>query len=308
MPLFGFGTWLSKPNVVGDSVRKALENGYRHIDCASVYGNEPEVGKAFSDFFGSGSVKREEVFITSKLWVSDFGNVQEACDKTLADLQLEYLDLYLIHLPFEVDAKTYVYPPQPKGHGVIGYKAERIEEVWKDMEALVTAGKVKSIGVSNFTINKLKALLKCPLQKPVACNQIELHPYCPQHKLVEYCEENNIMVVAFGPLGNPGNPDVEKTAPHLLSDPIVKSISEKHNATAAHVLISFGLERKTGVLVKSVNENRIKENISSLKVKLDTDDMVALNSISNRYRYCKQLWARKAEEEEPDLWDGEFSA
>jgi len=309
MPLFGFGTWLAAPNVVGESVKKALEIGYRHIDCAHCYGNEAEVGNAFKDFFASGKAKREDVFVTSKLWVSDFGKVREAFELTLKRLQLEYLDLYLIHLPFEIDANECVMPVKVKGQGVIGYKAERIEQVWKEMESLVKDGKVKAIGVSNFTSEKIKNLLKCPLEVKIACNQVELHPYCPQNGLVEYCEKNNITMVAFGPLGNPGRPDDcrKEKDPHLLSDPVVLSIAKKHNVTPAQVLIGYGLERKYGVLVKSVNESRIKENIGSLEVKLDTDDMVALNAIKTRHRFCPQLWGRKADEEEEDLWDGEFS-
>lgn len=308
MPLFGFGTWLSEPKVVGESVKKALENGYRHIDCASVYGNEAEVGEAFTAVFNAGAVKREDVFITSKLWVTDFSKVEEACDETLKNLQLSYLDLYLIHLPFEVNPEEGNPFSGKKGDGVVGYSSERIEQVWKEMEKLVSAGKAKAIGVSNFTIPKMKNLLKCPLQVPVACNQVELHPYCPQDSLLEYCEKNNVKMVAFGPLGNPGRPAdlVTETDPHLLSDSVVKSIAEKHSCTPAQVLIGWGLERKTGVLAKSVNESRIVENLKSLDVKLDTDDMVALNAITTRFRFCKQLWARKADEEEEDLWDGEY--
>lgn len=311
MPLFGFGTWLSQPNVVGESVKKALEAGYRHIDCAHVYGNEAEIGQVFHKFFSEDkSIKREDIFITSKLWVKDFGSVSEACAVTLKNLQLDYLDLYLIHLPFEVDPKEFVFPPEPKGNGVIGYKAERIKEVWKEMEKLVKDGKVKAIGVSNFTTKKVKDLLKCPLEVPIACNQVELHPLLPQNGLLELCEENKIAMVAYGPLGNPGRPALEKHEgdPHLLSNLIVKSISEKRKATPAQVLLAYGLKRKTGVLCKSVNESRITENFGCLKVELDTDDMVALNAIETRHRFCSQVWARTSDQEIEDLWDGEMYA
>jgi len=308
MPLFGFGTWLSQPNVVGESVRKALEVGYRHIDCAHVYGNEPEIGEVFSEVFSAGKIKREDVFVTSKLWVSDFGNVREAAELTLKNLQLDYLDLYLIHLPFEVDPKEYAFPPEPKGKGVIGYKEERIEEIWKELEKLVKEGKLKAIGVSNFTTQKLKNLLKCPLDVKIACNQVELHPYLPQHGLVEFCEKNGIELVAYSPLANPGRPALFKKEndPNMFEDPVVKSIAEKHKVTVAQVLLAFGISRKHGVLAKSVNESRIKENLDCLKVKLDTDDMVALTAIKTRFRSCTQVWALKPHEEEEDLWDGEI--
>lgn len=310
MPQFGFGTWLSEKKVVGESVKLALENGYRHIDCAHVYGNEAEIGGVFNNIFTEGKIKREDVFITSKLWVKDYGKVREACELTLKNLQLEYLDLYLIHLPFEVDPDVFSFPPEPKGHGVIGYKAERIEEVWREMEKLVQEGKLKAIGVSNFTTSKLKDLLKCPLEVPIACNQVELNPYCPQNGLVEFCEENKITMVAYSPLGNPGRPPLEKkeTDPNLMDDSIVKSIAEKHKISPAQVLLAWGLKRKTGVLCKSVNEKRIIENFECLKVDLTTDDMVALNSIKTRHRYCTQVWARTSEQETEDLWDGEMHA
>lgn len=304
MPQFGFGTWLSQPNVVGESVKKALENGYKHIDCAPIYGNEDEIGRAMSEVWGS-KVKREDVFITSKLWIADFGRVIEACEKSLKDLQLSYLDLYLIHLPWEVD-QTFTFGAK-KGDGIIGYKPQRIQQVWTEMEKLVEQGKVKAIGVSNFTTSKLKNLLEGGVKVPVSCNQVEMHPYCPQHTLLEYCEKNNITCVAYSPLGNPGRPAnlVTETEPHLLSDPVVKSIAGKHSATPAQVLICYGLERKMGVLAKSVTESRIIENLKSLQVKLDTDDMIALNAISTQFRFNKLLFARKADEEVEDLWDGE---
>ena len=309
MPLVGFGTWVAQPNVAGESVKEALEIGYRHIDCAHSYVNENEIGGVFNKVFSAGKIKREDLFITSKLWITDFGKVKEACELTLKNLQLDYLDLYLIHLPFEVDSKEFVIPVKSKGHGVIGYTPERIEEVWKEMEKLVKEGKVKAIGVSNFTTQKIKNLLKCPLDVKIACNQVELHPYCPQNGLLEFCEQNKITVVAFSPLGNPGRPDFcrKKNDRSLFNDLVVKSIADKHKVTPAQVLLAFGLERKTGVLVKSANKNRIKENLECLNVKLDIDDMIALSAIKTRNRFCPHLWAMKIGEEEKDLWDGEMN-
>jgi len=311
MPLLGFGTWLSAPKVVGESVKKALDAGYRHIDCAHVYGNEAEIGEVFGKFFADqdNKVKREDVFITSKLWVTDFNDVQKACDTTLKNLQLDYLDLYLIHQPFEVDPENFKFPIVPQGNGVIGYKPERIEEIWREMEKLVDAGKVKAIGVSNFSSHKIKNLLKCHLKVDIACNQVELSPYLPQDGLIELCRKNNIVVVAYSPLGNPGRPDMFKAEgdPDMLQDDIIGSVAKKHSVTPAQVLLSYGLHRKTGVLCKSVKEERIKENFESLIVNLDTDDMVSLNSIKTRHRYCKQNWAMKAGEVLEDLWDGEIN-
>ena len=307
MPSFGFGTWLAPPTVIGNSVRKALEIGYRHIDCAHLYGNEAEIGEVFQDVFSAGRIKREDVFITSKLWVSDFGDVRGACELSLKNLQLDYLDLYLIHLPFEVDPDEFKFP-DPKGKGVIGYKEERIEEVWRELETLVKEGKLKAIGVSNFSTHKLKNLLKCSLNVKIACNQVEIHPYLPQHRLVEFCETHGINLVAYSPLGSPGRPSVFKkeSDPNMFEEPVVKKIAEKHKITVAQVLLAFGIHRKYGVLAKSVKEQRIKENFDCLNVKLDSDDMTDLLAIKTRFRSVTQLWALKVGQEEKDLWDGEL--
>ncbi|XP_057294925.1 aldo-keto reductase family 1 member B1-like [Hydractinia symbiolongicarpus] len=309
MPAFGFGTWLAAPGVVANSVKLALDLGYKHIDCASVYGNEPEIGVVFQSTFSSGNIKRQDVFVTSKLWVKDFCNVKEACKTTLKNLQLDYLDLYLIHLPFELEKNLESLIPSELGKGVIGYDAKRIQEVWKCMEQLVDEGLVKAIGISNFTTTKVKDLLaSSPRIKP-ACNQVELHPYLPQNELVKLCRSEGISIVAYSPLSNPGRPAGFKDdeEPSLLEDPVIASIAEKHKATKAQILLSWHVKRGTGVLAKSVTESRIKENFENLKVTLDDEDMAKISAITTRFRYCKQGWALKeGQTHEKDIWDGEM--
>jgi len=306
MPAYGLGTWLSQPGEVKAAVKSALELGYRHVDCAHIYGNEGEVGEALTSVFSAGQIKRQDVFVTSKLWCSNFSTVKEACKLTLKNLQLDYLDLYLIHLPFEIekDFKGLV----EKGVGLVGYDAERTWAVWKCMEELVDEGLVKSIGLSNYTIKKTEELLKhSPRIKP-ACNQIELHPYLPQQRLFDYSKKEGIALVAYSPLANPGRPEsfVCSDEVPLLQDKTIAQVAEKHKVTAAQVLLAWAIARGTGVIPKSVKEHRIKENLACLDVKLDSEDMKTINGIQTRYRFCKQPWALKAEQKYEDLWDGEM--
>jgi len=304
--LLGFGTWLADPGVVGEATQHALDCGYKHIDCACVYNNEAEIGDVISEYFETNT--RDNLFITSKLWVKDFGKVRESCKLSLKKLQLEYLDLYLIHSPYELDNNLKTSGPPTKGDGVIGYSLERIQEVWKEMEKLVDEGLVKSIGISNFTIKKIKELMKNNPRIIPACNQVELHPYLPQNKLVEYCKSLDIAVVAYSPLGNPGRMDLFRKAsdPALLQDEVIKDVANEHNITEAQVLIAWGLQRQHSVLVKSVNDKRLLENFESLKIKLDKNSIHKINSISTRHRYIDHCWGLKGNENIEDIWDDEL--
>jgi len=307
IPALGFGTWLSKKGEVGAAVKVALEHGYRHIDCAEIYGNEDEIGETFNTVFSAGTVKREDVYITSKLWVKNFTRVKEACKNSLKNLQLEYLDLYLIHLPFELEKDLPTGIPTEKGVGLIGWSGDRIWTVWQCMQELVDEGLVRSIGISNFTIKKTDDLLKRSPKIRPACNQVELNPYLPQDRLCEYCKKEDITMVAYTPLGNPGFIEMTKgDATPVLKDANVTAIAEKHKVTNAQVLLAWAVTRGTGVLAKSVKEHRVIENFGCLNIKLDADDMKAINSITTRQRYLPQNWALKVDEETADLWDGEY--
>jgi len=267
MPVVGLGTWKSKPGEVGAAVEYAiLEAGYRHIDCAAIYNNEAEIGKALEGIFAK-SIKREEVFVTSKLWNSHHQTlkVEEAVKKALSDLRLPYLDLYLMHW----------------GHSE---PAVPIQETWQAMEKLVKKGKVRSIGVANFTGALLFDLLSYAKIRP-AVNQIELHPYNSQQNLVDYCEKEKIAVTAYSPLGTPGT--AESKAPKLLDEGVIKKFAKAHGKTAAQVLIRWAIERGTMVIPKSVNPNRIEENIDVFDFSLNKKEMRQLNSLNRNYRYVE---------------------
>ncbi|KAL9968667.1 hypothetical protein ACROYT_G020783 [Oculina patagonica] len=305
MPSIALGTWKSKKGEVGKAVRLALQFGYRHIDCAHCYQNEDEIGETFTEVFKEGKVKREDVFVTSKLWCNshDPEDVLPACQTTLKNLQLSYLDLYLIHIPnsFKKDAPF----PHSIAEGVLGYSPDRIAKTWQAMEQLVDKGLCKAIGISNFTAKKTKTLLETAKIVP-ACNQVELHPYLPQPELLKFSASKGIVVTAYSPLGSPDRPGANKDSePVVLKNPVLQKIADKHHTTIALVALAWGIKRGTPVLPKAVSENHIKENLEALHVNLDEDDMKAIENIGIHHRYLTQIWMYKPEEAPKDFWDGE---
>jgi len=205
VPHIGLGTFGSDSvpaRTVADTVRNAIVAGYRHIDCASVYGNEKEIGLVLAEIFKRGSLKREDLWITSKVWNDMHDGVAESCRKSLADLQLNYLDLYLVHWPF-----PNYHPPKcdvnSRSPNARPYIHERYMETWRQMEKLVQDGLVRHIGTSNMTIPKLKLLLRDAKLKP-AFNEMELHPHFQQPELFDFCVRNGIQPVGYCPLGSPG--------------------------------------------------------------------------------------------------------
>ena len=291
MPALGLGTWKSKPGEVCNAVRDAIKQGYRHIDCAYIYMNEAEIGQAFSDAFKSGDVKREELWITSKLWNSAHlvKAVRPAIEKTLKDLQLDYLDLYLMHWP--VALKPGVGFPQSE-QDFISLEEIPISDTWKAMEACAKAGLTRHIGVSNFTINKIKDLLtKCEI-RPEA-NQIELQPFLAQNDIKKFCKKENIVVTAYSPLGSTDRPAQFKAPdePSLMENPVIMDIAKTHGYTPAQVLIRWAIQRGTSVIPKSVNPGRMKQNLDAASIELTEEDMKRIGAMDRHERILKgALW------------------
>uniref|UniRef100_T1JXD3 NADP-dependent oxidoreductase domain-containing protein n=1 Tax=Tetranychus urticae TaxID=32264 RepID=T1JXD3_TETUR len=284
IPVFGLGTWKSKPGEVKNAVKFALlEAGYRHIDCALVYQNEDEVGQALKEVFGSGSLKREDVFITSKCWNSyhSRAKVTEACKLSLKNLGLDYLDLYLIHFPVGVQEGGSMFPEDAEGK-MIRSDVDYLE-TWKGMEDVHKAGLSKSIGISNFNSEQIKRILDNCEIKPVT-NQIEVHPYLTQEPLIDFCLKNGIAVTAYSPLGSPDRPWAKPEDPSLLDDPKIKEIAKKHGKTSAQVLLRYANQRGLIVIPKSVTPTRIAENIDIFDFELAPEEIATINSFNRNWR------------------------
>lgn len=287
MPAVGLGTWKSEPKKVEHAVEYALKNGCRHIDCAAVYGNENEVGNALKKVFDSGEIKREEVWVTSKLWNNAHKkeNVIPALKQTLKNLQLDYLDLYLMHWP--VAFKPGVAFPENDDE-FLSLDEVPLIETWEAMLEAKKQGLVKHVGVSNFSAKKLDDLRKETSEIP-ELNQVELHPYLQQNDLLEYCTQHRINVTAYSPLGSGDRTEDMKAddEPILLENEVIQKIAKKHNASPAQILIKWAELRGTAVIPKSTNEGRIKQNLQSLGYKLDENDMKEIAQLDKHYRYIK---------------------
>lgn len=284
IPALGLGTWKSNKGEVYGAVRHALQIGYRHIDCAPAYTNEEEVGAAIKEAVKTQKIQRDSLWVTSKLWNNAHipEDVEPALKKTLADLQLEYLDLYLIHWPVAFRPQVFF----PKGAAdYLPLEQVPIIETWQALEACVGKGLVRQIGVCNFSTKKLGDLIAKASIAPMM-NQIELHPYLQQQEMLKFCRENEVLLTAYSPLGSSDRPKgmKKKDEPTLLDNGELGKIAAKHKVSVAQVLISWALARETVVIPKSVNEQRLQQNFDALNLQLDEEDMAAIAKLDMGYR------------------------
>ena len=279
IPQFGLGTWLSAKGEVYLAIRKAIEIGYKHFDCAAIYANEVEIGKAFKDAFDSGDIKREEVWITSKLWNSShrINDVEPAIAKSLKDLQLDYLDLYLIHWP--ITFQNGISMPE-KAADFLSLDEIPLGETWRGMEQVLNNGQTKHIGVSNFSAPKIDEILKTSIYPPEV-NQCELHPFLQQNDLLTYCQNKNIIMTGYSPLGRPGS----GLSRSLIDDPVITGIAESLEATPAQVLIAWAIHRGTVIIPKSVTPKRLEENFTGQSITLTVEQMETILLMDLHFRF-----------------------
>ncbi len=284
MPALGLGTWKSEPGEVYSAVKIAIQEGYRHIDCAPIYGNEKEVGQALSECIKEGLVTREELWLTSKLWNDAHAkaDVVPALQQTLQDLQTDYLDLYLIHWPVAIH-KGAQFPLS--GSDFVALTEIPLTETWSGMETCANLGLTRHIGVSNFGIKALQTVMADCTIAPEA-NQVECHPHFQQNELLDFCRSNNIHFTSYSPLGSMDRSEAFKSddEPSLLENKVIIGIAELHQATPAQVILSWNLHRDTSVIPKSVNQKRIKENLEAAQLELSEADMEAIAGIDSGYR------------------------
>ncbi|KAJ5427045.1 hypothetical protein N7465_002115 [Penicillium sp. CMV-2018d] len=272
IPALGLGTWQSQPGEVERAVFHAIKVGYRHIDAALCYGNENEVGQGIKQAIDAGIVKREDLFVTTKLWCSYHACVEEGLQQSLTDLGLDYVDLYLMHWPLAMNHKGNhnIFPKLADGSRDIIHSHSHVT-TWKSMEKLVGTGKVKAIGVSNYSVKFLEELLPQATIVPAA-NQIENHPLLPQQEIVDFCNKAGIHITAYSPLGSTGSP-------LFTAEPIV-AVAEKRGVSPATVLLSWHIARGSSVLAKSVTPSRIEANRADL-IHLDAEDLASLRKYSD---------------------------
>jgi alcohol dehydrogenase (NADP+) len=309
MPAVGLGTFGSDKYTgeeIAQAVKDAISVGYRHIDCASIYGNEHFVGLSLVEAM-QGGIKREDMWITSKVWndMHGRGDVLLSCAKSLKDLRVDHLDLFLIHWPF-----PNFHPPgctvESRSADAKPYIHEHYMKTWEQMERLVKMGLVRHIGTSNMTIPKLKLLLRDAEIKPV-CNEMELHPHMQQPELFQYCVDNNVIPIGFCPIGSPSRPERDRTADDTvdMEDPVVVEIAKSHRIHPASVCIKWAVQRGQVAIPFSVKRSQYMSNLECVtKDPLNKAEMKALGGIDKNCRLVKgQVFLWKNDQSWEDLWD-----
>ena len=285
MPSLGLGTWKATGSSVKDAVVAAVKMGYRHIDTAAIYGNEVEIGEALDQLFDEGVVNRDDLFITSKLWNDAHRkeDVIPALQDSLRKLNLDYLDLYLVHWP--VAFKPGVsFPTEPSEY--VPLEQLPLNETWSGMVAAKEQGLARHIGVSNFSPKKLENLLKETDTTPEV-NQVEMHPLLQQPGLFEYCNDHNILLTGYSPLGSGDRAPQMKAddEPSLMSLPEVSAIADRNGVSAAQVLLAWHVNRGTSVIPKSTTPSHLQSNLGAQDIVLSDQDMKELTALDRNYRY-----------------------
>lgn len=295
LPKVGFGFWKVEKERTAQVCRQAIEVGYRHLDCACDYGNEREVGQGIASAIRNGLVEREDLWVTSKLWNTYHAaeHVRPACERSLQDLGLDYLDLYLIHFPI---ASKFVpfeknYPPgwftDPQARNPCVEEVRvPIRETWQALEELARTGIVKQIGVCNFGTSLLRDLLSYAHIRP-AVLQIETHPYLTQQKLLRYCQQERIACTAFSPLGAQSYFSLGMADPSeaVLANPVVTDIARTVARTPAQVVLRWGIQRGTSVIPKTTSPTRMVENLDVFDFHLSDDQMLAISALDQGRRF-----------------------
>ncbi|MCP5519986.1 MAG: aldo/keto reductase [Verrucomicrobiales bacterium] len=309
MPAIGLGTFGSDhvtPKAVAAAVKGAAAVGYRHFDCASVYGNEREVGGALREIV-AGGIPREQLWITSKLWNDKHGeaDVIPQCRQSLADLGLDYLDTYLVHWPF-----PNFHPPgctvESRSADAQPYIHENYLRTWRQMEKLVELGLVKHIGTSNMTIPKLRLLLRDAVVRP-AVNEMELHPHFQQPGLFQFVRDEGIEPIGFCPLGSPNRPERDRTPEDTnpLEDPVIVAMARAHRVHPASICIKWGAQRGQTPIPFSTNPANYLANLKAVSGDpLSDGEMQAIAGIDRNCRLIKgQVFLWKEGQSWEDLWD-----
>jgi alcohol dehydrogenase (NADP+) len=301
-PALGLGTWRLPPELTAATVRTALELGYRHLDAAAIYGNEPQIGEALRQAFADGLVRREELWITGKLWndCHEPHEVRPALERSLADLGLEHLDLYLMHWPL-AQRRGVAMASSPEEQ--LSLEQVPLAATWAAMEELVDQGLTRHIGVSNFSGAKLKALAAGARIRPEVL-QIERHPLLQQNALLAWCRENGVVVTGYGPLGSSG----ANRPPLVLQHPQVVALAGQRGLTPAQLLLAWGIGCGTAVIPKSMQPARLAENLAAAGETLHRELMARLTALDEGRRlidgsfWCLEGGSYTLE----SLWDGEL--
>ncbi|KAL8571547.1 hypothetical protein ACOMHN_055666 [Nucella lapillus] len=288
VPALAFGTWQIPSEQIPKALSEALDVGYRYIDTAFSYNNEEAIGDVLKTYFSEEKVKREEVFVATKLWMTFLGkdDVKGAVEESLKKLQLDYVDLVMIHAPwgFKNRGDGTLFPIDDHGNfEIVNYD---LIETWKALEKLVKAGKIRSLGVSNFNSVQTDLINFISTVRPVL-NQVECHAYLPQKELQEFCQKRGVLLQAYAPLGSPGRPEhmVTECEPILLEESVLQTIGDKYGKTPAQVLLRNLIQRGILVVSKSVTPKRMKENFQVFDFTLTKEDMEAIEKLRNNHRF-----------------------